>query len=58
MKRTLFTDRLILRPMRMEDAEAVTHWVSDRRVAEMTSLIPHPYKLSSSEEQNTMDYPS
>ena len=46
MKRTLFTDRLILRPLRMEDAEAVTHWVGDRRVAEMTSLIPHPYKLA------------
>ncbi|MEM1083308.1 MAG: GNAT family N-acetyltransferase [Verrucomicrobiota bacterium] len=44
------TDRLILRPFRMEDAEVVTRWVSDRRVAEMTTLIPHPYTLDDAEE--------
>ena len=46
MNKFLTTERLILRPMRMEDAEAVTRWVSDRRVAEMTTLIPHPYSLA------------
>ncbi|MBK1825437.1 GNAT family N-acetyltransferase [Haloferula rosea] len=43
MKRILHTERLTLRPFRRDDAEAVTHWVSDHRVAEMTTLIPHPY---------------
>jgi RimJ/RimL family protein N-acetyltransferase len=50
MNRILHTDRLILRPMRMGDAEAITHWVSDRRVAEMTTLIPHPYALADANE--------
>lgn len=50
MNRILTTDRLTLRPMRMEDAEAITRWVSDRRVAEMTTLIPHPYTLADATE--------
>ncbi|MFC7336401.1 GNAT family N-acetyltransferase [Haloferula chungangensis] len=50
MNRLLTTDRLILRPIRMEDAEAITRWVSDRRVAEMTTLIPHPFALANAIE--------
>lgn len=46
MNRILHTERLTLRAFRLEDAEAVTHWVSDKRVAEMTTLIPHPYQLA------------
>ncbi len=39
----LRSDRLILRPPLPEDAPKIECYVSDRRVAEMTSLIPHPY---------------
>ncbi|MGB1128494.1 MAG: GNAT family N-acetyltransferase [Haloferula sp.] len=50
MNRILHTDRLTLRPFRIDDAEAVTRWVSDRRVAETTALIPHPYSLADARE--------
>ncbi|WP_193211505.1 GNAT family N-acetyltransferase [Luteolibacter marinus] len=40
---TLKTNRLILRPPVPADAGAIEGFVSDRRVAEMTALIPHPY---------------
>lgn len=39
----LHTDRLILRPPVPGDAETIEHFISDRRIAEMTALIPHPY---------------
>jgi len=39
----LETERLILRPPVPEDAVTTEPYVSDRRVAEMTALIPHPY---------------
>ena len=39
----LHTERLILRPPVPDDAELSEPFVSDRRVAEMTALIPHPY---------------
>jgi RimJ/RimL family protein N-acetyltransferase len=39
----LKSERLILRPPSPEDAPHVECFVSDRRVAEMTALIPHPY---------------
>ncbi len=46
MSVVLKTERLILRHFEMEDADDLVRWVSDRRVAEMTSLIPHPYERS------------
>ena len=39
----LYTGRLVLRPPVPGDADAIEHFISDRRVAEMTALIPHPY---------------
>ena len=39
----LKTRRLILRPPVPSDADAIQRHVSDRRVAETTALIPHPY---------------
>jgi len=39
----LQSTRLILRPPLPEDAPRIECFVSDRRVAEMTALIPHPY---------------
>jgi RimJ/RimL family protein N-acetyltransferase len=41
---TLTTDRLILRPFVQEDAADVTRLVSDRRIADTTLNIPHPYE--------------
>src|SRR5712692_6699415 len=42
----LETERLILRAPRFEDAEAIATLVNDRRVAENTLRIPHPYALA------------
>jgi RimJ/RimL family protein N-acetyltransferase len=42
----LETERLILRAPRLEDAEAIAALVNDRRIAENTSRIPHPYGLA------------
>ena len=38
--------RLTLRAPRFEDAQAMTALVNDRRIAENTSRIPHPYGLA------------
>ena len=42
----LETKRLVLRAPRLEDAKAVAALANDRRIAENTARIPHPYKLS------------
>jgi RimJ/RimL family protein N-acetyltransferase len=42
----LETERLILRAPRFEDAEAIAALVNDRRIAENTSHIPHPYAIA------------
>ena len=42
----LETERLVLRPPRLEDAKAVAALASDRRIAENTLRIPHPYALA------------
>ena len=40
------TERLTLRAPRLEDAEAVAMLANDRRIAENTLRIPHPYSLA------------
>lgn len=39
------TERLLLRPQRLGDAEAVTELASRRRIAATTLNVPHPYTL-------------
>jgi len=46
----LETDRLVLRAPRFEDVEALTELVNDRRIAENTARIPHPYRPVDAEE--------
>lgn len=46
----LETKRLILRAARLEDAKAVAALANERRIAENTARIPHPYKLSDAEQ--------
>lgn len=41
----LETDRLILRAPSLDDAPAVVPLANNRKIAEMTRLIPHPYGL-------------
>jgi RimJ/RimL family protein N-acetyltransferase len=41
----LATERLVLRAPRREDAKAVAKLINDRRIAENTARIPHPYRL-------------
>src|SRR5215510_8429458 len=45
----LETDRLTLRAPRPEDAKAIARLANDRRIAENTTRIPHPYRLSDAE---------
>lgn len=45
----LETERLVLRAPRIEDAEAIAALANDRRVAENTLRIPHPYRLADAE---------
>jgi RimJ/RimL family protein N-acetyltransferase len=42
----LETKRLTLRAPRLEDAKAVAVLANDRRIAENTARIPHPYRLT------------
>lgn len=39
----LTSDRLLLRPLTLGDAPSIQIMASDKRVAEMTANIPHPY---------------
>ena len=43
------TARLILRAPRPDDAEAIAALINDRRIAENTARIPHPYTLADAE---------
>lgn len=45
----LETKRLALRAPRLEDAKTVTLLANDKRIAENTARIPHPYTLSDAE---------
>jgi RimJ/RimL family protein N-acetyltransferase len=42
----LETERLVLRAPRLEDAKTIAVLANDRRIAENTARIPHPYKLA------------
>jgi RimJ/RimL family protein N-acetyltransferase len=42
----LATARLVLRAPRREDAKTIASLVNDRRIAENTSRIPHPYSIA------------
>jgi RimJ/RimL family protein N-acetyltransferase len=46
----LETERLILRAPRLDDAKAVARLANDRRIAENTARIPHPYRLADAED--------
>lgn len=43
------TARMVLRPLRPSDAGLLTLYASDRRVAEMTTTLPHPYPPGAAE---------
>jgi len=45
----LETERLVLRAPRADDATAIATLVNDRRIAENTLRIPHPYGLADAE---------
>src|ERR1700751_4862303 len=46
----LETERLVFRAPRLEDAKAVAQIANDRRIAENTARIPHPYSLVDAEK--------
>lgn len=46
----ILTERLRLRPFRLEDAPAVTELASDRAISLTTLNIPHPYTLEIARE--------
>jgi len=45
----LETKRLVLRAPRLEDAKAIAAIANDRRIAENTARIPHPYRQQDAE---------
>ncbi len=45
----LESKRLALRAPRLEDAKTVAELANDRRIAENTARIPHPYKIADAE---------
>jgi RimJ/RimL family protein N-acetyltransferase len=46
----LETERLVLRAPRFEDAKSVAALANDRRIAENTRRIPHPYSRADADE--------
>ena len=46
----LETARLVLRAPRLGDAKMVASLANDRRIAENTARIPHPYRLADAED--------
>jgi RimJ/RimL family protein N-acetyltransferase len=49
----LETERLVLRAPRLGDAKAVAKLANDRRIAENTARIPHPYGLADAKQYIT-----
>jgi RimJ/RimL family protein N-acetyltransferase len=45
----LETERLILRAPQLEDSKAIAMLANDRRIAENTAHIPHPYRVTDAE---------
>ena len=46
---TLECERLVLRAPRLADAPAIAALANNRKIAEMTTSIPHPYRLEDAE---------
>ena len=46
---SLTTERLVLRPPHEDDAKSLKMLANDRRIAESTLRIPHPYTLTDAE---------
>ena len=46
----LETERLVLRAPRLGDAKTIAVLANDRRIAENTARIPHPYRLADAED--------
>ena len=46
----LETERLILRAPRLEDAKHVAALANDKRIAENTRRIPHPYSRADADD--------
>jgi RimJ/RimL family protein N-acetyltransferase len=46
----LETERLVLRAPRLGDVKAIVRFAGDRRVAENTARIPHPYRSEDAEQ--------
>jgi len=49
MLETIVGDRFDLRALRDSDAGLIAHYVSDPRIAMMTTSIPHPYPQGAAE---------
>ena len=49
MRNEIKTERLVLRPLTLEDAPAFSKLASDYDIAKMTGSIPHPFPLFSAE---------